>query len=252
MRTSFIVALAAAAFAVSLRDSLGEANAVRRANVFRYTPNPKIVKLLAAGHRSTLANVMWLQTLPDLSRTFADIDLKRRWLRTSLEIITELEPRFDTVYSFGSSYLSMIGQDPQASIEMLERGAERNPDCLRLQVELAMAYFTHRDDREATMRVLKDVVDQCDAMTMAFYASLLVDERADVAAVSQWLPYLEDGNALVREQAELRLQRTYRRIALRARNEYRDATGSFPVSKQEFRGPQWMAPEIHRRGSRQL
>ena len=240
-------ALALVAGAIALRAPLGEANAARRLLPFRYSPNPRIVKLLAAGHRSTFADLLWLNTLPDLSRTFPDAELKKSWIDGMLYLITDLEPGFSTVYAYGASFMEIVDRDGERAIALLERGVERLPDNLDLRVQLAMEYFRERQDRDATIRTLEPAIEnpRCSPLTRGFYSSLLIDERADAAALMQWMDFLEDPNPLVSGEAERRLQMVLKRIAIRAWNEYLDLHGNHAPQKELLREERFMAPAVY-------
>jgi len=239
---------ACAAGAVAMRGPLGEANAGRRLPGMRYVPQPRLARLLSLGHRSTTADLLWLSAIGDLSRDFGDPQRKRRWLDTVFDAITELEPTFSTVYSFGATFFTLITPDPDRAVELLKRGVARNPRDIRLAIELAMAHYMNDKDREATLRVLSKVVDdpRCDSVTIGFYSSLLIDGREDFAALAQWDAWLDHPNELVRETAALQQERAKRRIALRAIDEFRQLHGRPPRTRDELRGAGLMADAVER------
>jgi hypothetical protein len=234
------------AAAVLLRAPLAEANAARRLPGMRYSPRPKLAKLLSLGHRSTASDLLWLSAIGDLGKDFGDPQRKRRWLDTVFSAITTLEPTFATVYSFGSTYLTMIDPDPDKAIALLELGVANNPGNIKLAIELAMAHYVSKHDRDAAMRVLAGVVrdPRCDSLTVGFYASLLVDRREDFAALAQWEAWREHPNEVVQDMAELQQERAKRRIAMRAVEEFRQSEGRPPRSRVELRRPGLMAPEV--------
>lgn len=234
-----------AAGAIALRGPLAEANAGRRLPGTSFVPKPALARLLCAGHRSTAADLLWLSAIGDLSQDFSDPQRKRAWLDAVFAVIPALEPRFATVYSFGATYLTMIDRDPVRAIALLERGVAENPGDLRLAIELAMTWYMNRGDRAKTLEVLEPVVKDpdCDAVTMGFYTSLLVDDRSDFAALAQWAGYLDHGNELVRETAALQLERAKRRIALRAIDEYEAKAGRPPLTRDDLRRPDLIAPD---------
>jgi hypothetical protein len=241
-----VAILVCGAAAVALRGTLGEANAMRRMPGARWLPDQRLARLFSLGQRSTCADVMWLNSIGDLSHDFGDVERKRKWIDTVLASITRLEPTFSSVYSWGATYLGMIERDKERAIELLEKGAAANPDDLKLAVELAMAYFEYKQDRAATVKVLEKVVKdpRCDAITMGFYNSLLVDDRADFAALAQWAPWLDSPNDEVREGAEFFQELVKKRIAFRAFNDYEAEHHRKARSPEELRDPKLMAPEV--------
>lgn len=242
----WLVGLALLGATVLLRGPVGENNSIRRQELFRYTPERSLAPLLAGAHSSTTADVLWLKALPDLSRPFADAAAKQRWLRGVIEVITDLDPAFETVYRYGASYLSLIAGSPERAIELLQKGVASNPGSYSLRVDLAASYLMHFDDKERARELLAEVAEdpRCDSFTLMTYTSLLVDEQSDAAAIAQWSRYVDSGNAEIRAAAELSLERTLRRIAARAYRRFEREEGRLPVSKDELRGRGLMAPEI--------
>ncbi len=241
-----LVMAGCAAGAMLLRGPLAEANANRRVPGVRYAPRPKLARFLALGHRSAAADLLWLSAIGDLSREFGDPERKRRWLHSIFDAVTSLEPTFASVYSFGATYLTLIDPDKNRAIELLELGVARNPDDLRLAIELAMTYYRDLHDRAATLRVLERVVKdpRCDSVHAGFYSSLLVDSREDFAALAQWEAWREHPNEIVKEVAELQQERAKRRIALRAIAEFRQTHGRAPLTRDDLREPGLMAPSV--------
>ena len=236
---------ACGAGAIAMRGPLAEANAGRRVPGTGFVPKAPLAQLFSAGHRSTLADLLWLGAIGDLSREFPDPQQKRAWLDAIFTTVPALEPSFISAYSFGATYLTMITDDAARAIALLERGVAANPDDLRLAVELAMIWYMQRHDREKALAVLEKVVrdPRCDSITMGFYASLLVDQRQDFAALAQWVTWLDHGNELVRENAELQLERAKRKIAIRAADEYRERVGRPPLTPDDLRLEGLIAPE---------
>ena len=232
--------------AVALRGPLAAANAGRRLPGTSYVPKPSLARLLSLGHRSTAADLLWLSAIGDLSADFGDPQRKRRWLDTVFDAVGTLEPSFSTVYSFGATFFTIIAPDSDRAIELLEHGVARNPDDVRLETELAMAYYMTRHDRAAALRVLAKVVKdpRCDSITAGFYSSLLVDGREDYAALAQWNAWLDHPDDVVREMAELQIERAKRRIALRAIDDFKLERGRPPRTREELRLPGLMAPEV--------
>lgn len=245
-RRLLVVMAGCAVGAMVLRGPLAEANAARRLPGTSFVPKSAMARLLSLGHRSTLADLVWLSAIGDLSKSFPDPQRKKAWLASVFDVIPKLEPTFSTVYSYGATWLTMIDRDPDQAIALLERGVKENPGDIHLAVELAMALYMLKSDREGTLAVLGPVVKdpRCDAMTMGFYSSLLVDGRQDFAALAQWVAWLDHPNALVRELAELHLERSKRRIALRAIDEFQLKQGRPPLTRDELRLPGLMAPDV--------
>ena len=220
-----LVVVAAIAGAALLQGRVGEANAERRANDFRYTPDPSVMKVVAGAHRSTMADLLWLRALPDMARPLADKAMKRRWITGAAEAITDLEPTFGTVYWYAAAHLVLDREDRNvaAAIALLEKGVRHNPESAGMHVKLTMEYFEHRKDRDKAIEHLEiaSKLPGCDSLTLAMLASLKVKDHADLVAIAVWADALE-GTPPGRSRAvvEYELWRTKRLIAERAAKEF--------------------------------
>jgi len=243
-----LLVLGAVGGAAWLQGPLGEGNASRRANDFRYTPDPRIVKLVAGGDRSVTADAMWLQALPDMARPFNDRALKKRWLGAATEVVTELEPSFGTAYSYGAAHLTLIDKNPDEAIKLLTKGIERNPDSAGLYVTLAMVYYEYKKDRAKTIELLDkaSTMPDIDSLSLAMLASMKVDARDDFVAIAYWARSLEAApNAKARTVCECELWRTKLLVANRASREFQAAKKRPPTCAEEIRDPKLMDPKVY-------
>jgi hypothetical protein len=231
--------------AVALQPTLGESNAERRRSDFRYTPDPRVARIVAGGHRSSAADLLWLRALPDMSREFSDLGLKKRWLEGVFHVATELDPMFFRVYLWGSDYLALIDRDDDAATRLLERGIERNPEVAALHTKLAMEHWKRyertRDPAERAraherLRVAAGLPG-CDALSLSMLSSLEIEGRDDWLALAHWAQIFEQGTGQVRALGERELLGTKRRIAQRAMREFEAREGRPPASPDELRDP---------------
>lgn len=249
----FAVLVAGLAGAVALRGPLGEQNAERRRHDFRYTPDPRFVRLAAGAHRSTTADVMWLRTLPDLAKEFSDPKLKARWIDHSLDAITDLEPSFMRVYEFGESYLSILERSsPGAAdraIALVEKGIRTNPespDLAGLTVRLAMIHYIEKRDRAKTLELLAkaSTMDNFDSLSAGMLSRMRADERDDLVAIRYWAERIENGSPEIRRVAELHLYRTKAEIVRRAARDFAAESGRRPRTADEFVHGRFVQPEV--------
>ena len=251
------IALAGITGGVLLQGPLGDANAERRRNDFRYTPDPLMARILSFGHRSTLADAMWLRALPDFARDFEDKRLKERWLGGVLDVVTDLDPTFYTAYSYGSTYLSLVNRQSDRAIALLERGVEKfdeleaqdgrqYPAQTRLLVDTAMAYWMYKKDRARTLAYLDRAVERpdCDFLTRNMRIGLALQEEDDLLALTYAAQLLEHQNPDVRQKAALDFAFTRRNIARREAREFAERAGRQPESVDEVRAAADLADEI--------
>lgn len=233
--------------AVLLQGPLGEANAHRRRNDFRYTPDPSVTKIVAGAHRSTVADMIWLRALPDLAREFDDVELKKRWLNGVFEVVTDLEPTFLTVYYYGSAYLALLDSNADDAVALLERGIRRNPENTALLVELGMVHWKDRKDRESALEYLREAADRpdVDGLTLLMLSSIDVRGRQDLAALVPWIKGMEryEDRPRYKDANELQLERRKRQIVRRALKDYEAEHGRAATSLEELRGTELIEPQ---------
>jgi hypothetical protein len=247
MDPRLVLIVAGLAGAAALQGPLGEANARRRENDFRYTPDARIVKLVAGGDRSVVADAMWLQAMPDFARPFSDRKLKKRWLAGVTDVVVDLEPSFGTVYRYGAAYLTLVDKDADAAVRLLEKGVANNPDSAGMLVELAMVHHMFRHDRVKTMEALEKAATKpdIDNLSLAMLAAMKVDERDDLVAIGYWAKtYDEAPNAKVRAIAEHDLWFTKKHIADRALRDFEKEHKRKATSVEEIRDPKLMDPKV--------
>lgn len=238
-----LLALAAGGAAALMQGDLGDRNQVRRRSDFRYTPDPKIVRLAAGAHRSSAADLLWLRTLPDMSKEFDDPAVKARWIAAALEAVTDLDPHFGTVYDFGQAYLTVIGRsDPGAvdkAIALLEKGHRKNPESAGMLIRLAMIHWIERKDRDEALRCLRLAapLPDMDQLSMQMLATLESRGRDDMVALGRWIPLIESGTEEMKLRAELSLYAIKMEIARRAVREFTAKHGRAPAEPREIADP---------------
>lgn len=246
MDARMLLVVAGMAGVAFLQGPLGESNAERRRMAFRYTPDPALVKIAAGAHRSTVADLLWLRALPDMSREFHDKELKERWLWSVLNAITELEPDWYTPYSYGSSYLTILNQDAESAVKLLTKGIEHDPTNVALQRDLGMLYLTQLKNEELAWKHLEIAAAQpnCDLLTKRMVAAHKANEGDDLVSLAYWLPLMEDKRAGVAAAAERPFEETKRQILGRALREYEAKFGSAPGTAEDLRGKGILLPEV--------
>lgn len=252
-----LVVLGALAGAAWVQGDLGTANAERRRNDFRYTPDREVARVLSFGHRSTMADALWLRALPDFAREFDDKPLKERWLNGVFDVVTDLDPTFYTAYHYGSTYLSLINQQADSAIALLERGVatfeeleaadgRQYPAGTRVRIDLAMAFWMYKRNRVETIRHLEIAVARpdCDFLTRNMLVGLKLQDRDDLLALSYSAALLDHQNPDVREKAAEDFEFTKLRIARRTQREFEEAEGRKPTSIEELRAAAELEPEL--------
>lgn len=238
-----LVVVAGIAAIAWLQGTAGDANSLRRRSDFRYTPDPRVIRVVAGAHRSTTADLLWLRTMPDLGRDFADVELKTRWIDNSLAAITDLEPSFMTVYDFGQAYLTHLDKRTKGAadraIALLQKGIDKNPDVAGLRIRQAMIWFLEKKDRAKTIEVLQaaSTLPDFDSLSAGMLTGLLAHDRADVLALAYFARLMEQSSGEMHRVAELNLWRVKAAIARRATIDFKAAHGRPPAKPSDLADP---------------
>lgn len=91
-----------------------------------YLPAGKYLKPAAFGYDLMLADFIYLWSI----QYYGDPGFHPRleYLRHTYEIITELDPSFLDAYQTGALFMFFEGRNPEAGLELMDRGLERNPN----------------------------------------------------------------------------------------------------------------------------
>jgi len=246
LRPVAIVACLGGAFL--LQGPLGHANAARRVDDYKFLPDAAFLKVVAGAHRSSGADLVWLDALPNISKQFLDEERKRRkrvWLAAVLDTVTDVEPRFTTPYMFGAHYLWLAHQDKQASIALLAKGVQANPTSVELLRQLGMGHY-QVGDKEQAQRILERAARQpdCDQLTLMVVAVLRAKGGDDLAALALWEPLLSQKDPVLAKYAERDYEKTKKQIVIRAAKTFEERHGRKPANNDDLREPGLMGARV--------
>ncbi len=110
-----------------------------------YLPNEQLLTHFTGGMSSVIADLLWLRCIEYTSQEWRG-DFKFTWLEQMCRTITNLDPYFHDVYSWGGMALAMLKQDDDASIELLKDGIRHHPNSWELPFEIGRTYVLNRHD----------------------------------------------------------------------------------------------------------
>lgn len=118
-----------------------------------YVPSPKALKRMSLGYDGLLANLYWTRVVQYFGRKHHVHAMQYQLLKPLLDITTTLDPRLLVAYEFGSIFLAQQppegAGDPQAAVELVERGIRENPNHWRLYYSLGFIHYVERQDYKA-------------------------------------------------------------------------------------------------------
>lgn len=110
-----------------------------------YLPSGKYLKPLSLGYHLAAADLLWIRTISYFGGHFMT-DKEYPWLSHILNIIIDLDPRFDFPYYFGGIVLSLEASQVENANKILERGMVAFPDRWQYPFYIGFNYFYHQGD----------------------------------------------------------------------------------------------------------
>lgn len=103
------------------------------------TFHSQTLRTLGFGYSRALSSALWLRFLqntpPESLR-----ENEFSWLYLDLKAVSEIDPDFKPVFSYGAPFLSVITEDRLGARLLLEEGAKRFPDDWKIRAYLAYHY----------------------------------------------------------------------------------------------------------------
>jgi len=119
-----------------------------------YLPDVRFLRLASLGYHNALADVLWFRTIDYFGKHFRG-DRLYPWLARMCDVVTDLDPRAEHVYSFAGFILTWEAQTPAQGIQLLEKGVGQFPDSWQLHYYLGFTRFYFNDDLEGALPHLK-------------------------------------------------------------------------------------------------
>lgn len=135
-----------ALFAVSVRFQSIQSERMRREHVsvqqWLYLPDSRYVQFTSIGYNHFVSDFLWLRAIQTFGQWYAhkeDIPM----LMPYFDVITDLDPKFLAVYSFGNMVIGEEAGDHKQGLAILDKGIANNPNSYRPAYEGAyFAYWT--------------------------------------------------------------------------------------------------------------
>ena len=112
---------------------------------FMTLPQGEYLKPALLGYDQLMADYIWLRTIQVLGEkkvTSQGYD----WIYHALDVVTTLDPKFDYAYKMGGVILSVLGNVPEKSNQLLLKGIRENPDVWQLPFYIGFNYFFYLND----------------------------------------------------------------------------------------------------------
>ena len=107
-------------------------------------PSGKYLKLLALGHESFLADIIYLWSIQHYS--VYERNHRFKYLEHTFDVITDLDPQYIDPYLIGALTMAREGGDYARAFKLLDKGIKNNPEAWIIPLEAGFYAFTDLKD----------------------------------------------------------------------------------------------------------
>jgi len=121
---------------------------------------PAVTKILAFGHDSTLADLLWVRAIQYFGGNFSTLNnaTKRAGMINLFRNMVALDTKFHAAYKFGGFVMNESMKDPELAIDFLLEGADENPSQWRLRFDAGFIAFFQLKDYDFAKRLFIQTV----------------------------------------------------------------------------------------------
>lgn len=112
---------------------------------FMLLPKGEYLKPLVLGYEQLVGDIIWLRTIQILGDEMVTPE-GYGWSYHALDVVTTLDPKFAYAYQLGGVNLSVLGNRPDLSNLLLEKGMKENPDVWQIPFYLGYNHFFYLND----------------------------------------------------------------------------------------------------------
>ncbi len=216
-----------------------------------YIPSASTVKRMSLGYAGLMANLYWTRAVQYFGGKHKTRSKHYQLLKPLLEITTTLDPHLIVAYQFGSIFLAQAppegAGDPQAAVELIQKGIRENPSYWRLYYGLGFIYWQELHDPAAASRAFQkgSEIPGAHVWMKVMAARLAQDADNPENARYLWTNIYENSEDKMLKQNALK-----HLAALRVDEDvtflqsyverYRQQYGHYPASLQELREAGWI------------
>jgi hypothetical protein len=169
------------------------------------------IRRIAPGFDLLMADLYWLRTVQYFGsqRVFAG-GTSYELLLPLANVTTDLDPRLEIAYRYGAIFLGEKtgANQPDLALELLRKGAEKNPLSWRLRQDLGFYHFLYKGDARTAARILSEArqIPGAPVWLESFAASVLRRGGERELSRQMWLRlYHQNDMAVLRESARRHL-----------------------------------------------
>jgi hypothetical protein len=202
-------------------------------------PDGRAVRVLALGFERLVADLFWLRTVYYVGDE-ASLEAGYPAAARLAELVTDIDPEFNTAYVLMNSVLTVLRPEADAAIALLDKGIRHLPDKWRLRFLQGFNHFMYRQDYAMAAEFMRSAAERGGPPYLPLLATRLYAEAGDpetaLAFVAARLHHEESPEvrkALRRRYVDIWIVRDLRRIdAAIAR--FAESRGELPGSVRDL------------------
>ena len=170
-------------------------------------PDGRVLRILSLGFDRLVADFFWLRTVYYIGDRAANQagfpDLKRL-----ADLVTDIDPEFQTVYVNVDSVLTVLSPRPREAIELMEKGIRHIPDYWRMYFLQAYNYYNFLGDFETAADLMTQAAERGGPDWLPLLATRLYAHAGQLGTAIVFLATRieEEPSPEVREILEARLR----------------------------------------------
>ncbi|MCP5069370.1 MAG: hypothetical protein GY946_22625 [bacterium] len=148
-------------------------------------PDGKVIRVISLGFERLVADLFWVRTTYYIGDS-ASADANYPAAEALANLVTDIDPHFDSVYVLMSSVLNGLRWDPDAAIALLEKGAQHS-NYWRIHFLLGFNYFMDKNDYAAGAKHLQRAVELGGPTYLQLLVSRLYSHGGDPATAMSFI-----------------------------------------------------------------
>lgn len=148
-------------------------------------PDGNVLRVLSLGYERAVADLFWIRTVYYVGDENASL---AKWpgAERLANLVTDVDPHFDSAYVVMASVLGTLRNDPDAAIRLLEKGAA-NSDYWRIHFLLGFQYFMEKGEHTVAAKHIERAFALGGPAYLQFLISRLYSHGGDPSTGMQFI-----------------------------------------------------------------
>jgi hypothetical protein len=141
-------------------------------------PDGRVVRVAALGFERLVADLFWLRTVYYVGD---DVSVQAGYpaARRLVTVVTDIDPYFHTAYVLMNSVLTVLREDRDAAIDLLDKGIHYLPESWRLRFLQGFNHFMYRQDYARAADLMREASERGGPDYLPLLATRLYTEAGN-------------------------------------------------------------------------